>query len=170
MNIDAGAWSSTVADRAADGFAYLDLLTAVDRPADGTIEIVLILLRPDDAAACTLTTSIGRAEPRLASLVTLFPSASWHEREIREMFGVEFDGNPDSRPLLLSSGLGIHPLRKDTVLVSRAVTPWPGAPDRSGSAAPPGAQDDEPTSSGRRSRRASLPPGVPADWLREEGS
>lgn len=158
MNIDAGAWSSTVADRVADGFVYLDLLTAVDRPSDGTIEIVLVLLRLDDAAACTLTTSIGRAEPRLASLVTLFPAASWHEREIREMFGVEFDGNPDSRPLLLSPGLGVHPLRKDTVLVTRAVTPWPGA------------QEDEPTSSGRRSRRASLPPGVPADWLREEGS
>ena len=168
MNVDASAWSSTVADRVADGFVYLDLLTAVDRPSDETIEIVLVLLRLHDAAACTLTTSVGRAEPRLASLVTLFPAASWHEREIREMFGVEFDGNPDSRPLLLSSGLGVHPLRKDTVLVARAVTPWPGAPDRSGSAAPPG--EEEPTSSGRRSRRASLPPGVPADWVREEES
>ena len=167
MNVDPGAWARTVADQVDAGFGYLDLLTAVDRPADGNIEIVLVLLRPDDAVTCTLTTSVDRDHPRLASLTTLLPAAGWHEREIREMFGVEFDGHPDPRPLLLAPGLGIHPLRKETVLVARAVTPWPGAPERSGDAITPG---EEPTSTGRRTRRASLPPGVPADWLREEGS
>lgn len=115
------------------------------------------------APAGTLTTSVDRDHPRLDSLTSLLPAASWHERELREMFGVDFDGHPELRPLLLSPGLGIHPLRKESVLVTRAVTPWPGAPESSG-------QDEESSSSGRRSRRASQPPGVPADWLREEGS
>ena len=163
MNVESAAWLDSTAAKVAEGFAYLDLLTAVDRPVDGRIEIVLVLLRPDDGSTCTLTTTIDREKPRLASLTALLPAASWHEREIREMFGVDFDGHPDLRPLLLSPGLGMHPLRKETVLVTRAVTPWPGAPESSG-------QDVESTSSSRRSRRTSLPPGVPADWLREEGS
>lgn len=167
MNVEAEAWAASVAELIADGFGYLDLLTAVDRPSDGRIEIVLVLLRPDDASSCALTTTIDRDNARLASLTALLPAASWHEREISEMFAVDFIGHPDLRPLLLSPGLGVHPLRKETVLVARAVTPWPGAPDRTGSAAPPGGAG-EPTSSSRRSRRAGLPPGVPADWLREE--
>ena len=163
MNVDPEAWAKNVTEQVSAVFGYLDLLTAVDRPVDGRIEIVLVLLRPDDGSTCTLTTTIDREKPRLASLTALLPAASWHEREIREMFGVDFDGHPDLCPLLLSPGLGMHPLRKETVLVTRAVTPWPGAPENSG-------QDVESTSSSRRSRRTSLPPGVPADWLREEGS
>ena len=163
MNVDPEAWATTVADHVSAGFGYLDLLTAVDRPSEGRIEIVLVLLQPDDSTACTLTTSVDRDHPRLDSLTSLLPAASWHERELREMFGVDFDGHPDLRPLLLSPGLGMHPLRKESVLVTRAVTPWPGAPESSG-------QDEESSSSGRRSRRASQPPGVPADWLRGEGS
>ena len=157
MNVDPREWLATVRDQVAQGFAYLDLLTAVDHPGDGRIEVVLVLLHPQTTDTCTITTMIDRAEPRLSSLVADLPAASWHEREIAEMFGVEFDGHPDPRPLLLSPGLGMHPLRKETVLATRVVTPWPGLEEESGA-------------SGRRSRRASLPPGVPADWLREEGS
>ena len=55
--------------------------------------------------------------------------AAWHERETREMFGIDFDGHPALDPLLLQPGFEGRPLRKDFVLASRAVKDWPGAKD-----------------------------------------
>ncbi len=46
------------------------------------------------------------------SLVSVFPNASWYEREIREMFGVSFEAHPDLRRLLTHDEAGFYPLRK----------------------------------------------------------
>ena len=78
----------------------------------------------------------------------VYPGAAWHEREAHEMFGVDFPGHPGLAPLLLAPEFEGHPLRKDFVLASRVVKPWPGAV--------------EPGESGRRRpsprRRARAPP------------
>ena len=50
--------------------------------------------------------------PVVPSLNDLYPAANWHEREAREMFGIEFDGHPDPKNLLLEEDLHIHPLLK----------------------------------------------------------
>lgn len=47
------------------------------------------------------------------SVTGLFSSAGWYEREIWDMYGVMFDGNPDLRRLLTDYGFEGHPLRKD---------------------------------------------------------
>lgn len=156
VQVAAADWLPTVVAKSAEGFTYLDLLTAVDRPAAEQFEIVLRLVRLGDAqdhADAWLRTSIDRAAPAIDSLTGVLPAASWHEREIHEMFGIDFAGHPDLRPLLLATGHGMHPLRKETPLVARVETPWPGAAGQE---------------TGRRTRRASLPPGVPAAWVREE--
>ena len=41
------------------------------------------------------------------------PAAEWYEREARDLFGVEFDGNPDAAPLLLYEGFEGFPGRKE---------------------------------------------------------
>ena len=135
-------WRAAVTAAADDGFTYLDLLTAVDR--DNSFEIVVRLLcaaEPD--TDLWLHTAVDRSRPVLDSLVPVLPAASWHEREVHEMFGVDFIGHPDLRPLLLT-GTVAYPLRKEAPLVARVETPWPGRSD-----------------SGRRS---SLPPGVRSEW------
>ena len=59
----------------------------------------------------------------------LYAGANWHEREVREMFGISFDGHPDPRNIYLPGGFEGHPLRKDFPLLSRIVKPWPGIVD-----------------------------------------
>jgi NADH-quinone oxidoreductase subunit C len=59
----------------------------------------------------------------------LYAGANWHEREVREMFGIDFDGHPDKRNLYLPGEFEGYPLRKDFPLLSRVVRPWPGIVD-----------------------------------------
>src|SRR5262249_22318643 len=96
--------------------------------------------------------------PAVPSIVEVYPGAAWHEREAYEMFGVDFPGHPDLAPLLLAPEFEGHPLRKDFVLASRVVKPWPGAVEPGESAA---------EAAQRRPRRQpQRPPGVPApgEW------
>jgi NADH-quinone oxidoreductase subunit C len=51
--------------------------------------------------------------PVLASLVDVWPSAGWFEREAFDLFGVMFEGHPDLRRILTDYGFVGHPFRKD---------------------------------------------------------
>ena len=51
--------------------------------------------------------------PRLDSVVDIWPSANWFEREAFDLFGILFEGHPDLRRLLTDYGFVGHPFRKD---------------------------------------------------------
>ncbi len=141
------AWADDVARHVAAGYDRLDLLTAVDRPRSDRIEVVIHLQRrtePGTLEGVWGRTLLDRGDPVLASVTSVLPAAAWHEREIAEMFGVEVRGHPDPRPLLLSDHAA-PPLRKDTPLVARLDTSWPGQAEGS---------------------RAKAP-GVPAEWRQD---
>ena len=62
----------------------------------------------------------GKDTTRLPSLIDIFYSVGFHERECFEMLGVYFDGNPDNRQLLLPEDWAdIPPLRKDFAIKGR---------------------------------------------------
>lgn len=56
---------------------------------------------------------IDRDNPVVASSSSVYPCFAWHEREVAELFGVEFLGHPDPRKLLLDSSYTGYPMRKD---------------------------------------------------------
>jgi NADH-quinone oxidoreductase subunit C len=56
---------------------------------------------------------VREESPEIASLVPLYPSANWMEREVWDLYGVRFAGHPDLRRLLLYDEFEGHPLRKD---------------------------------------------------------
>jgi NADH-quinone oxidoreductase subunit C len=161
---------------------YFDWLSAVDELGEGFAVVCHLVRLPGSSAVgrsetpdvsqtnregddgvrhLLVRTVVPRDVPRLASAVGVYAGAAWHERETREMFGVEFDP-ADDRHLLLPEEFEGHPLRKDFVLVSRVAKPWPGAKE-------PGESDEH----GSPSRRRTRPPGVPEPeaWgPREPGS
>ena len=56
---------------------------------------------------------VGEDACAIASLVALYASADWMEREVWDLYGVHFEGHPDLRRLLLYEEFEGHPLRKD---------------------------------------------------------
>jgi Ni,Fe-hydrogenase III large subunit/Ni,Fe-hydrogenase III component G len=62
----------------------------------------------------TLCLSVDPARPEVPSLTTSIPAANWHEREMRDLFGIIPVGHPDPRPLVVHDGWphGVFPLRK----------------------------------------------------------
>ncbi|MET9032340.1 NADH-quinone oxidoreductase subunit C [Streptomyces mirabilis] len=130
------------------GCTYFDWLSAVDEPGTGfRVAAHVVALSP--VRRLLVRTTVPHSAPVLATAVSVYAGAGWHERETHEMFGVIFEGHPGLDPLLLPEGFEGHPLRKDFVLAARVAKAWPGAKE-------PGESDH-----GGPKRRQMLPPGVP---------
>lgn len=60
-----------------------------------------------------LRVPVNGDQPRVPTAASVYNVANWRERELIDMFGIEFEGHPDPRRLLLPEDQDGHPLRKD---------------------------------------------------------
>lgn len=90
-------------------------ITAVDylQKRDERFQIVYHLYSTTHLVRIRLKTFISEENPSIESLTSLYGSAHFMERECHEMYGINFEGNKDLRPILLYNGFLGHPLRKD---------------------------------------------------------
>ena len=75
-----------------------------------TVSYLLLSLRYN--ARLTIVVKTNEVSP-LPSIITLYRSANWLEREVWDLYGVFFDLHPDLRRILTDYGFNGHPLRKD---------------------------------------------------------
>lgn len=109
---------------------YLRSLAGVDWQEEG-LEVVYHLASLTKPHTLTVKTRVTLEEPVVPSVTALFPSADWHERETRDMFGIHFEGHPNLVPLLLPDDMTDHfPLRKDNPL--QEIEEWQGENLREG--------------------------------------
>ena len=94
-------------------FRQVSEITAVDLPnKKKRFEVVYVLLSLQFNTRLIIKVCIDELTV-LPSIVEIFPSAGWAERECWDMFGIFFSGNPDLRRILTDYGFEGYPLRKD---------------------------------------------------------
>jgi len=94
-------------------FKQLIDITAVDYPENKKrFKIVYLLLSHEFNQRILISYFINENE-KISSLVNIFPSANWMEREIFDMYGIKFNDHPDLRRILTDYGFEGFPLRKD---------------------------------------------------------
>ncbi len=94
-------------------FTTLIDITAVDWPErDRRFDMVWHFLSMRRNQRVRIKAAIHE-DQMVPSVVTVWPSANWYEREVFDMFGILFSGHPDLRRLLTDYGFRGHPLRKD---------------------------------------------------------
>jgi NADH-quinone oxidoreductase subunit C len=88
-------------------------ITAVDWPSrERRFDVVYHLLSPRHNARIRIKIETDEATP-VPSVIEVFSSADWYERETYDLYGVVFTGHPDMRRILTDYGFEGHPLRKD---------------------------------------------------------
>jgi NADH-quinone oxidoreductase subunit C len=94
-------------------FDYCVDITAVHYPKrEAQFDIVYILYSFHHNQRVRVKTQIKDGE-HLRTAVEIWETANWLEREVFDMFGIEFDGHPDLKRILMPDGWKGHPLRKD---------------------------------------------------------
>ena len=102
------------------GFDYLVDLTAVDNlGVNPRYEVVYELYSYSDSCHLRIKVGVDESEREAPSVVSLWPTANWHEREAFDMIGVTFSDHPDMRRILMWEGYPYYPLRKDFPLAGK---------------------------------------------------
>jgi len=121
------------------GFDFLVDITAVDNYGEDPRWTVVYHLRAiGNGNEIRLKTDVSEEKSELPSVLPVWRTANWHEREIYDLMGVRFSGHPDLRRILMWEGYPYHPLRKDFPLAGKPtdlpgvaftqVTPMEGGP------------------------------------------
>lgn len=111
VTVEADNLLPTMLDLKQAGFDRLGMVTAVDRGE--SFGLVYRVGSRSLSAKVLVKCAVPREIARVSSLVGVWPAANWQEREVYDLFGIEFEGHPDLRRIFLPDDFEGHPLRKD---------------------------------------------------------
>jgi NADH-quinone oxidoreductase subunit C len=97
---------------AAFAYDFLADLTASDEEVDPRFEVIYNLRSTKTKARIRVKARVAEGE-KIDTAVHVWAGANWQEREVFDMFGVQFAGHPDLRRILMDLRWEGHPLRKD---------------------------------------------------------
>ena len=116
----------------------VDICSVDDYGNDPRWTVVYHLRNIVNAAEIRIKTAVSEEKSELPSVLPVWRTANWHEREIYDLMGIRFNGHPDLRRILMWEGYPHHPLRKDFPLAGKPtdlpgvaftkVTPMEGGP------------------------------------------
>ena len=114
--ISAAEWPARAQSMHDDGWWLMDLC-GIDRLSlggDARFEVVVQLLHPERKERQSIhIPAEGDDPPTLPSVVEVWPTVDFMEREAFDMFGINFDGHPNLTRILMPEEWEGHPLRKD---------------------------------------------------------
>jgi NADH-quinone oxidoreductase subunit C len=108
------------------GFDYLVDITSIDNYGeDPRWSLVYHLRAIVNALEIRLKIDVSEEKSEVPSILSVWRTSNWHEREIYDMMGIRFAGHPDLRRILMWEGYPYFPLRKDFPLAGKP-TDLPG--------------------------------------------
>jgi NADH-quinone oxidoreductase subunit C len=98
----------------AAGYNFLDDLTAVDWfPSSPRFQVSYHILSHSYKEYIRLRVLLDGANPSIETMTSVWPSANFYEREVFDLFGIQFEGHPNLRRILMPDEWEGYPLRKD---------------------------------------------------------
>ena len=121
------------------GFNYLVDISSIDNYGEDPRWTLIYHLRNlANNAELRIKTDVSEEKSELPTVLGVWATSNWHEREIYDMMGIRFSGHPDLRRILMWEGYPYFPLRKDFPLAGKPtdvpdmaftrVTPMEGGP------------------------------------------
>ena len=98
------------------GYDFLVDVTAIDWSAEQSPRFTVVwhlYSRTQHVYLRVAANCASEQAPAIPSATGLWPAADWHERETFDMFGIQFEGHPDLRRILMWEGYPYFPLRKE---------------------------------------------------------
>ena len=95
------------------GYSHLALISCADWIEEKEFELIYIITSYGEKINIILKSRISRENPQFITAMPVFENAEPYEREIHELFGINFEGHPRLTPLFLEREYKIPPFRKD---------------------------------------------------------
>ena len=115
INVEIDEYLEKVESIKKDGYEMMVDLTAVDwyRKREPRFQLVVNFLSVSKNSRIILNVNVQDEELKVPSICEIYPSANFYEREVFDMFGIEFENHPELTRILMPDDWEGNPLRKD---------------------------------------------------------
>ncbi len=115
INVDINQYYETVENFKKEGYEMMVDLTAVDwyRKKEPRFQVVVNLLSVSKNLRVILNVNVPDESLKISSICEIYPGANFFEREVFDMFGIEFENHPELTRILMPDDWTGNPLRKD---------------------------------------------------------